>query len=164
MDYNCTMDTTVYADYMDEKYFEKMYPKTCKRITTYIDRYLDDRITKSPGCLHSYPTKREIDEMIKDLYEALKDKIKDLEDEIDELKDDRQYGRTGFLRPLVGVLLLDNLLRRRRRIRRPYADYGVPYFGGPFGAPYGPTPYGAPFGVPYGTPFGGYPRNDNEYY
>lgn len=79
------------------------------------------------------PTSEQLESMIDKICEKLESEVDDLiKQEMD--KDDRQFGfgGRGLFRSLISILLIRELLRRRR----PYGGYPG-YYGG-----YGYGPYG----------------------
>ena len=125
---------------MPENQLETMYPKTYQIINPVVMNYCDMMDMKY-GVMNN-PTKEQLDEVCEDI-------CKDVETEVDkvvaaEMKEgQRQLGFGGryILRDLAGILLLRELLRRRRPFGYPgygYPGYGFPGYGFPgYGGYYG---------------------------
>lgn len=111
---------------MPEDQLENMYPKTYKIVNPVVQSYCDKMDTMSN------PSKEQLDEVCEKIC---KDVEADVEKVIaEEGKDDkRQLGLGGrfILRDLVGILLIRELLRRRRFFG--YPGYGFPGYGGFYG-------------------------------
>jgi len=111
---------------MPEDQLENMYPKTYKIVNPVVQSYCDKMDVMSN------PSKEQLDEICEKIC---KDVEADVEKVIaEEGKDDkRQLGVGGrvILRDLVGILLIRELLRRRRFFG--YPGYGFPGYGGFYG-------------------------------
>lgn len=123
---------------MPEEQLESMYPKSYYTIHPAVERTCD-RITASCGPMFT-PTHEQLESMVDQVYDEVEADVCDI-DNRNESSDDRQFlpGGRRFLRDLIAILLIRDLINRRR----PYYGY-QPY--------YGVTPY-------YGVPgvYGGYP-------
>ncbi|MCT4606992.1 MAG: hypothetical protein N4A64_12995 [Marinisporobacter sp.] len=131
-----------YDDYITycESEAEKMYPKNCQELLPYVQRVCarEDHIYNER--MYPFPDEKMVEEMVDEVYEMYtKDNM--------YRSPDGGYGR-GMFRNVIWLLLLGQLLGRRRR-RRP--GYGYPGYGGPgYGYPgYGKPGYGRPgYGFP----------------
>lgn len=109
-------------DENDEE-LERMYPKTYYMIMPVVNHHCDMMFMKHG--MHHRPSREEVEEMVESIYKDMRDDFNDMED--DESSDDemRQYRpRRRFLRDLIGVLFINELLNRRRRRRPYYPGYG----------------------------------------
>ena len=115
---------------MPEDQLENMYPKTYKIINPVVQNYCDKMEMKN-GVM-STPSKEQLDEMCENIckdVEADVDKV--LEAEIKDEKKQLGYGGRFILRDLAGILVLRELIRRRRAFG--YPGYGFPGYGGYYG-------------------------------
>ena len=109
------------ADERDEEYFAGMHSEACHKMMPYVKRTLDKMEQKSDILDMEYPDKRIIEEMTEETYQNM---IRDMPDMADEMETERQFGgRRRFARDILGLLLINQLLRRRRRRRRRHYDY-----------------------------------------
>ncbi len=124
----------------DENHYMEMMPDHCKKMMPYIDKVLDRVEDKDEQMYSKLMDKKMIQDMTEEAY---KDIIREMPDLVKDNEPSRQYGPRGFVRDLAGVLLVNELLRRRRRRRYFDYGYGAPYYGAPYyGAPYfGGSPY-----------------------
>ena len=75
-----------------------------------------------------YPEKEMVERMSEEAYNNM---IRDMPEMADEQGEERQFGgRRRFGRDIITILLLNELLGRRRRRRRPYDGY--PGYGDDF--------------------------------
>jgi hypothetical protein len=127
---------------VEDKDLEMMYPKVYFKLMPMVKGHCD----KLEGKYGMYfcPSKEEMEDIIEDICEKFEKDIDDEDDEkekkgkkdkcredsFDYQSDDNKrrprYGRRRVLRDLVGIVLLDELLGRRRR-RRPHYGYGPSY-------------------------------------
>ena len=111
---------------MDDEELEKMYPKTYNIVNPVVQSYCDKMDVMSN------PTKEQLDEICEKI-------CKDVEGEVDKIvaaenkENKRQLGFGGrfILRDLTRILLLRELIRRRRFFG--YPGYGFPGYGGFYG-------------------------------
>ena len=116
---------------MIEQQLENMYPKTYHIVYPRV-RHHCDMLDMNYGCNYC-PTKEQVDDMCdrickeveKDVETSMKD---DMKDDM-EGKENRQlgFGSRRLLRDLVGILLIRELIRRRRGFGFPFFRY--PLFG-----------------------------------
>lgn len=114
-------------DEKDEKYFTDMYPDICTRLMPYVVETLDKAEQKDDKLYEGYPGGDMLRDMMGGAFKNIVVDMPELADEDEE--DGRQYGGRRFARDLVGVLLLNELLRRRRR-RRYSGYYDYDYYPG----------------------------------
>ncbi len=115
---------------MPEDQLENMYPKTYKIINPVVQNYCDKMEMKN-GVM-STPSKEQLDEICENI-------CKDVEADVDkvmeaEIKDEKRqlgFGGRFILRDLATILLLRELIRRRRTFG--YPGYGFPGYGGFYG-------------------------------
>ena len=113
-----------HEDEEDDRQCVKMYTETSRRIMVHVNVEID-RMEKKDKMMHDDPLDREMVRVMTD--NAYKAMVKDMP-EMAEEEETRQYPARRFARDLLGVLLLNELFRRRRRRRRrDYYDY--PYGG-----------------------------------
>lgn len=127
--YNCcgNMHNHNMMGYDNDNDLEMMYPKICNKVRPMVMRHCDLLERKyGPMCK---PSHKELDEICEDMYEKIKNRL-DKDDDDDHGHHDncyrqrrRRYGRRGALNDLFRVLLLGELIGRRRRRRRP-SHYG----------------------------------------
>lgn len=110
-------------DERDEEYFSEMHPESCKKIRPYVERELDRMEGEESPIYDEYVDGKMLERMGDKIY----DKVTSDMPEMAEETEGRQLGRRRFLRDIVGVLLLQNLLRRRRRRKRRRHDYDFDY-------------------------------------
>lgn len=113
-----------YEDEEDERQFLKMYPESCRRIMVYVKVEIDIMEDEDEMFMEDRPDMRMIDMMTDNAYKKLVRENPELE----EAEEKRQYPAGRFTRDLLRVLLLNELLRRRRRHRRT-GYYGYPPYG-----------------------------------
>jgi glutamyl-tRNA reductase len=114
-----------YMDEEDDRQFSKMYPESCKRIMPYVKEEID-RMEEKDEMMHDDQPDREMVNMMTD--NAYNRMVKEMP-EMAEEEETRQYPIRRFTRDLLGILLINELLRRRRRRRyyNPYGGYGYDY-------------------------------------
>lgn len=118
-----------HEDEEDDRQCIKMYSETSRRIMVYVNVEID-RMEEKDEMMHDEPLDREMVRVMTDnAYRAM---VKDMPEMAEE--ETRQYPARRFARDLLGVLLLNELFRRRRRRRRrrdfhnyPYGGYGYDY-------------------------------------
>lgn len=111
-------------DEKDEEYFAGMYGENCHMMMPYVMKTVDKMEQKGDMIYDEYPEQ----EMVSDMTdEAYKNMIKDMPEMADESENERQYGRRRVARDLLGILLINELLRRRRRRRHNYDFYDHDY-------------------------------------
>ena len=110
-------------DERDEEYFREMHPESCKRIMPYIERELDRMEGEESPLYDEYVDSKMLERMSDKIYEKVTSEMPEMGEE----KEERQFGRRRFGRDIVGILLLQNLLRRRRRRRSRRHDYDFDY-------------------------------------
>lgn len=118
-------------DDMDERRLEALYPRTYFIVIPAIRKRCDAMEMKRE--IMYIPDREELQDMIDEIYEEVED---DIERELDEYDDDdmtRQRGRRRrrrrrLTKDLIGIALIGELLRRRRRHPRP-PFYGYPRCG-----------------------------------
>lgn len=143
MQQNFMPDTMMEVEDTDLK---MMYPKAYFKLIPMVQVHCD-KLEGKYGMFFC-PSKEEFEEIIEDICEKFEKDIEDEDDEKDKKgKKDKcreddfeqgndsrrprprprpRYGRGQVLRDLIGVVLLDELIGRRRR-RRPYFGYGPNY-------------------------------------
>lgn len=115
-----------YADEEDDRYFMKLYSEPCRKMLPYVKDIIDRMEEKNSIIYEMYPEREMIRAMTDDAYKSM---VKDMPDMMEE-EENRQYPGRRFVRDLLGVLILNELFRRRRRYRRryphdyPYGSYG----------------------------------------
>lgn len=117
-----------YQKYIEaESAYYDLYPEVCRSYTPHIEKYLD-RLDRS--FFQSPPNKVHLDRMTEEIYQQMSRENPDLVKSERELE--RQFGYgfgygygTGFVRPLLGALLIAAILRRRRRFFPYYGHYGL---------------------------------------
>ena len=118
-------------DERDDQMLMGMYPEHCRKMMPYVVASVD-RMEKKGDMIYTERLDREMVRMMaEDAYDKMKKDMPELLGEHDK----RQFGAQALARDLLGVLILDELFRRRRRQRRRYFDYGyyAPYGYGYFG-------------------------------
>lgn len=119
--------------YYCEKQAEKMYPDNYNKMYPYVIRKCNEKDLEEDTNMNPFPNQETFDEMVDEIYEEYQ-------------RDNGNKGNSGknhnmmrrydgyFGRDLIGILLLRELLgrrrgRRRRRRRRYYGGYGGGYGG-----------------------------------
>jgi hypothetical protein len=122
-------------DDKDEEYFAGMYGESHRIMMVYVVKTVDKMEKKGDMLYAEYPDREMVERMSEESYNNM---IKDMPEMADESEEDRQYyGRRRLARDLIGVLLINELLgRRRRRRRRPYGGYPGYGFSSPYGYDY----------------------------
>ncbi|HHU49703.1 MAG: hypothetical protein ACOYEH_02510 [Caldicoprobacterales bacterium] len=142
-----------------------MYPDIYYRIYPYVHRTCD----RMDNPYMHYPSEAQVESMVDDCYDAcvkgMPDLIQyaDLKTNETEKVDAKQFRRRPLLRDLIAIILISELFRRRRRIRR-FDFFGAGYNPGAVydpgaGAGYGPgigygPDAGYGLGAGYGTAYG----------
>lgn len=115
------------ADDKDEQYFAGMHGENCHVMMPYVKKTVDKMEQKGDMIYKDYPDKEMFDTMLEDAY---KDMVHDMPEMADETDAERQFfGRRRIARDLLGILLINELLGRRRRRRRRHYDYDYPVYG-----------------------------------
>lgn len=116
---------------MPEEQLEKMYPKTYQIVNPVVQSYCDKMDVMSN------PTKEQLNEICEKICKEVE---ADVEKVIaTENKDEKRqlgFGGRFILRDLAGILLLRELIRRRRTFGYPgygFPPYGYPGYGGFYG-------------------------------
>lgn len=124
---------------MPEQQLERMYPRIYHVIYPVVVRHCD-MMDMTYGQSH-IPTHEEVERMIDDIYVKVETDVDVIIKQDPREFEERQlgFGGRGLLRGLIGILLLRELIGRRRR----------PFFGFPFGGGFG-------FGPGFGGGFGYY--------
>lgn len=112
---------------------ERMYPEIYHRVYPMVVMHCE-KMEMKYGWMYS-PSNKDLEEACEDIYERTKDYLDEMEDENehDDYKEytrQRPYGRRRSLNDLFRILLIRELLGRRRRRRRPYYGYGNGYGSG----------------------------------
>lgn len=113
---------------MPEQQLESMYPRIYHAVFPEVVRCCD-RCDMTYGPMH-IPTREQLNIMIDDVYTKVEGDVNIIITQESMEPESRQFGfgRRPLLRGLIGILLIRELLRRRRR---PF--FGFPFFGGGFG-------------------------------
>lgn len=105
-----------YEDEEDDRQCMKMYSESSKKIMVYVKVEVD-KMEEMDEMIHEDRLDREmVRTMTDNAYNAM---VKDMPEMAGE-EETRQYPGRRFARDLLGVLLLNELFRRRRRYRRRY--------------------------------------------
>lgn len=133
---------------MSQSQLESMYPNIYNVVYPHVKHHCDMFEAKY-GMAN--PTKQQLDDMMDDIYNKVDGQIDMMPQREDERPDGfghggLGFGRRPFLRDLIGILLIRQLLARRR----PCYEYGCPGYGGydEYPTPYGGYPMG--YGMGYG--------------
>lgn len=115
-----------YYNYLQycEQAAEKSYPKIYHKLYPYVVQICDREDNGYNKDMNPFPGEKKINRMVDEIYDMYE--RDNNEDEYDDMETGnfRQFGRRRFTRDLIRILLLRDLLgRRRRRRRRPYYDY-----------------------------------------
>ncbi len=110
---------------MSDQQLERMYPRSYHIIYPEVIRCCD-MMEMTHGSSH-VPTREELEKTIDEITAKIEGEVTLTFERDAKETSDRQLGSSGrrVLRDLVGILLIRELLRRRRR---PF--YGFPYYGG----------------------------------
>ncbi len=100
-----------------------LYPKIYFRIYPLVKQHCD-MMEKEKG-QHHCPSKKEVDIACKKIYEKIKPQLDDDDDDKDCSRQ-RRYRRRHAVRDIAGILLINELLGRRRR-RYYNNNYGYNY-------------------------------------
>jgi hypothetical protein len=113
-------------DDRDEEYFARMQGENYHRMMPYVMRTVDRMEKKGDMIYAQYPDREMLEGMSEETYNNM---IRDMPEMADEQEEERQFGgRRRFGRDLITVLLLSQLLGRRRRRRRKHDyDHGYGY-------------------------------------
>jgi hypothetical protein len=124
---------------MPQEELEAMYPRVYRIIYPHV-KYQCDMFDSKNGMMN--PTREQVEAMVDDIQRKVEPEV-DMEINLPTEEAERQFGFGGrrLFRDLVSILLLRQLLRRRRR---PF-PYGYPGYGG-YG---GYDGYGYPGGFGY---------------
>jgi hypothetical protein len=110
---------------MEEEELKTMYPNIHGKLMPMIKHSCDNHEAMH-GKMHC-PRHEDIKDMSDEIYKGIE---ADLDEDFGEDEDDesriRRYGRGNAVRDLIGILLLNEFIgrRRRRRRRRPRPHYG----------------------------------------
>jgi hypothetical protein len=112
---------------MGEEQLKLMYPRIYTKLMPMIKHHCDEH-EHMHGTMHC-PGHEQIEDMCDKIYKKVEN---DLDEECGEEDDNddyrqRRYGRRGAVRDIIGILLLNELIGRRRRRRRrprPRPHYG----------------------------------------
>lgn len=126
MEADIGMDS-LYKDEEDEVQFMEMYPESCRRIMVFVKVEIDIMEDMDEMLMEDRPDVGMIDTMTDNAYKKLVRENPEQE-EAGEAGEARQYPAGAFTRDLLRVLLLNELLKRRRRYRR-MNYYGYPPYG-----------------------------------
>ena len=113
---------------MPEQQLETMYPKIYYIIYPVVVHHCD-MMDSTYGCMYM-PKREEVEHMIDNIYTKVEVDVDVAIKQEPRESEERQFGfgERLLLRGLIGVLLLRELLRRRRH----------PFFGSPYGRGFGP--------------------------
>lgn len=106
-----------------------MYPKTYHAIMPHVRRVCEREDHPDNPMMEPFPNKEKVDEMVEDIYNEYK---KEYRDETDQPLDELFRNGHGGIKDIITILLISELLgrrrhgRRRRRRRRRF----FPIFGG----------------------------------
>lgn len=126
---------------MSEYYNNVQYPELYNTIVPICDKCIERHFEGKPEGYEF--NNKEISEMTNEIYSEVIKKYPEInKDPYDNRRQQktqqRGYGRRGILNSFIWFILLERLLRRRRRpfepYRRPYGPYRRPY--GPYRRPY----------------------------
>lgn len=124
--YNCCWPCMPYMDMCnDNSDLERMYPKIYHKVRPLIIMHCDD-FERKHGCM-CCPSHKELDDACDHIYKNIKKHLDKMHDK-DHEKCYRQrgYDRRSSLNDLFRILLIGELLgrrRRHRRRRRPHYGY-----------------------------------------
>ena len=113
---------------LPEQQLESMYPRIYFIIYPAVIRCCD-MMDATHGSMYA-PKPEDVEHMVDDIYGTVEADVEAAVKQESGTSAERQFGFGGrpLLRGLIGILLLRELLRRRRR----------PFFGFPFGGGFGP--------------------------
>ncbi len=147
-----------YEDYMRNQYPDTMdyepmqYPEVYYMLNPMVDQKLDMMDQSYNSAMYPYPSPEMIDKMCEEIYKECMDKypekMREYENQMPNETNQRYRRRRGLFGNLIPILLIRNLLRRRRRPGYGYGPgYGLgigygPGYGGPSYGGYGYGPYG----------------------
>ncbi|MGE5677259.1 MAG: hypothetical protein ACM3ZR_04295 [Pseudomonadota bacterium] len=107
-------------DEEDERQLMKMYPESCRLMMSFVVAELDGMQAAAGMPEEALPDKDTVDTLAANAYKTMLAEMPEMADE----SETRQYYGRQFSRDLLKILLLNELLRRRRRSRRDF--YGYP--------------------------------------
>jgi hypothetical protein len=118
-----------YKDYMQMYYPDMMnvnpikYPDIYYMIYPFVVKKCDMMDSLYNPMMYPYPSYEMIEKMTDEIYEECKNTYPNEFKEYEERSEttQRRPRRRGLLRGLIGILLIDEILRRRRRY--PYRSY-----------------------------------------
>lgn len=119
-------------DEKDEMHFAAMQGPTCMMMMTYVINVVE-KTELTINIYDTMPDKAMVDQMTADAFNQMMKEHPEIADE--KCNQRAPYGSANIARDLLGVLLIGELLRRRRRGRRPYGGYPA-YGGSPYGYGY----------------------------
>jgi hypothetical protein len=109
---------------------EAMYPQVYYKVYPYVKNYCD-MVGIKHGMMFS-PTKEQMDMMVDNIYNQVQPMVDMPEDEMKDMENTRPivfgpavFGGRRFLRDIIGILLIQELLNRR-----PYGYGGAGFFPG----------------------------------
>lgn len=111
---------------MPEENLERMYPEIYYKIQPEVERQCD-MLDMTYGYMYA-PSRQDVDRMVDDIYSRVEQY--DMETSARQVSADADsvetqfFGGRGALRDLVGILLIRELLDRRRRPFFPYGGFG----------------------------------------
>jgi hypothetical protein len=121
---------------MEEEEMKMMYPRIYHMIMPMIHHHCD-RMEEMHGKMHC-PKHEEFEDMCEKITKSLEEELDDQCGEDDDKHDHdddhehhriRRYGRRNAVRDIVGILLLNELIGRRRRRRRRPRPRPRPHWG-----------------------------------
>ncbi len=106
----------------------KAYPKIYHEVYPYVIRVCEREDLDYNAEMYPFPKEKKIESMVDEIYDNYEQDYKMRSDEEDDEDYFRQPRRRRLFRDFVRILLIRELLGRRRRRRRPYGyDYGYDY-------------------------------------
>ncbi|WP_102401242.1 hypothetical protein [Haloimpatiens massiliensis] len=126
--YNCYWPCMPYMNmYDDHEDLRRMYPRIYHKIYPMVIMHCD-MMERKYGWMYT-PSDKDLDEACENMYENIKDHLEEMDEEYEhnDHKDynrKRHYGRRRALNDLFRILLIRELIGRRRRRRRPHYGHG----------------------------------------
>lgn len=119
--------------YYCENEAAKMYPENYNKLYPYVKRKCNEKDLEHNPKMNPFPNNETVDEMVEEIYEEYQRDNGNAGNPGKNNYLSRRYGGY-FGRDLITILLLGELLGRRRGRRRRFGGYGgYGGFGGPFG-------------------------------
>jgi len=117
--------------YWPERNFQTMYPEIYQELYPYIKKKCNELDYAYGYMMYSFPKEEEIDQIVEEVYNEYMNAIKDKKKDDKTLYRSRYNHDDGFLKDIVKILILKELLtkdrcrrcRRRRRYHCPYDCY-----------------------------------------